>query len=382
MALIHGDGFSYYNVAHLPNKWDYVSSDITGLDLLYGRLGSKGVRGRGGFQTIGQGCLGKNLGMAVSGWGFFGTAVRHDNMQAQGYTVLHAVYDIADSGAMKLCTMLGADGSLAIGYVTVNNFSTIVTVIDSTAPGQFVAGSHVYFESGFKIHNVAGGAIIKVAGAQPGDPNYLEIAGNTRHSEGSNFFPDSVTNRFTHVRLIGGADVIGGGEYLKFCDYYFCDDTDTRTDMTDPRTDTFLGNIRLLRRKPDAQGTTNNFNVTGAATSHEAVDDDAPDDLASYVSSPDVGDRELYGMENAAPAETVYGRLINARVGQDDAAARSYNTLVKPAGGAVSIVATRTTPDDFTNQQDVSEFNPATGKRWTVAQLNAAGSELGFEINS
>ena len=382
MSVGCGDGFDYYPTSKLLGKWDYVGAGVTGISTSYGRFaGSQGCRIAGGFATIGQSALGKNLPATNTGWGFFGHAIYVPVMPSSGYLMIHAVYDLAASGGMKLCTLIGADGSLHIGYITVNNFSTTVNILQSSpSAGLVSAATWYYVESGFNIKTAAGGGIIRLSAADPGDAGYVTYTGNTVRSTGSNFHADSLSQQFTHVR-VGGTAGSGttGTEVHDIDDFYYCDSVD---DGLLPPTNTFLGDVRLGALQMIGAGSLTGLTPVGAVSNWDCVNDAAaPDDLASYVAGATVGLEDLYEMENMPTnARTVFAMLINARVAKDDATVRTYNTRVKPTGSSVSAVATRTAPSSFVNQQDVSQSNPATSARYTPSDVNAL--EVGIRIAS
>lgn len=386
MSLLQGDGFSHYPTVLLPSKWDYVGDGGVPANTLsnsYARFTDdarlQGLRHvPGDIAIIGQCILGKNLPTTNTGWGFFGTAFKMPTMPSQGYWIAHAIYDIANSGNMKFCSLVGADGSLNLGVVIANNFSTVVTILVSGLPGQVVANTWYTIESGFKVRTVGGGAIVKLNGALVGEAGgrYLAYTGNTNLSQGSNYYVDSSVEQFTHVRLSGKANLGPGEAWIT--DYYYCDDSNTSGDGL---TNTFLNSWRLGLLLPNGVGASSGLAPSGDTPNWKCVDDTAPDDLATYVHGATATLEDSYQFEDIPGSPgTIYGLLANVRVSKDDATARTYSTRVKPSGSAASSIATRSAPSAFVNQQDPVELNPATSARFTPTVVNAA--EFGVRIVS
>jgi len=368
--LKQGDGGDHYPFSKVLSKWDYVGADVVGMSVTYSRFGvGQGFRVAAGFATIGQAALGKNLPAANASWGYFGHAFKFTTLPSSGYYLAHAVYDIASSGGMKLCTLIGADGTLNVAYITVSNFSTTVTILATSAAGLVAAGTWYYVESGFKINATVGGCIVKLNGAQVGDAAYLSYTGNTVRSSGSNFHADSSTQQFTHVRI--GGSTFSNTHFCDIDDWYYCDDV---SDGVSPPTNTFLGPVRLGLLQMIGDGDLDTLTPVGVADTWDAVNDAAaPDDLTTYVYGSAPATESNWEMEDMSlQAATVFGLLMNARVAQDDAAAHTYNTRVKNPGGSAATVATRSSPAGatFVNQQDVIAINPDTGARYTPQEVN------------
>jgi len=368
MALKLLDGFDYYDTVNLSRKWDYVRTGSVTVGA-FGRRSSQGVRVSGTFQTIGQAAIGKNLPATNASWGFFGSSWNAASMPGDGHHVVHSVYDIASSGGMKLCTMVGADGSLAIGYVVVNNFSTVKTILASSAPGVITAGT-TYLESGFKINSTVGGCIFKVAGTSPGDAGYLSYTGNTVRSSGSNVYPDSSTQQFTHVRL-GGDVVSGSSPNVDMDDFYYCDDTGSRNNS-------FLGNLGIYTIYSNALGDVSDWTRTGAASDILAVNEHpVQDDDAGYMAATVVGRQFLHHLDGIVVSSgVVAGAGVNHAIKQDDTGVRGVKALLKT--GSIGSGTPYTTPSSYANRQAIFETSPSTGTAITLAEVATlqAGGEV------
>jgi hypothetical protein len=364
MTLRFGDSFSHLSLAQFGRKWD-VGAPVA-LGTAYGRLGNFGAELGGGFTILGQGAIGKNLPATPnSGKGFFGQAIRIPTYPTQGYLLINGVFDPAAGGAMHIGTWVGADGSLIIATIQVNNFSTVMDVVATSSAGIISANTSRYVESSFKVHNVSGEVTIRVDGAQ-----VVSFTGNTRRGA-SNAYSVSNNNYFTRVVCGGWALTTGANSHMS--DFYYCDDQGSVNN-------TFLGDVELFRSDPNGVGDSSGFTPTGAATNWDCVNDTNPDDLTTYVSASVVATEDLHQMTDLPTrVTTIKGLLFNANVDKDDATVREYACLSKE-GGTVTELATRQAPGSFVNQQDVQELNPRTGLPWTRAEYNAA--HMGYRVKS
>ncbi len=371
MALIFGDGFDYYSTAQLLQKWDQQQGCT--LSSLYGRFGGQGMRSNGGFDILGQGGLSKNLPAVNASYGFFGQAVFVPAMPTGGNYNIVALYDPAGGTAMHIAAMLGADGSVAVGFKSINNFTSSLTTLARSAPGLISAGTWYYIEVKVKIHVTSGYMEILVNGTSA-----ITYSGNTVRGSGFGAgITYSAANYFTHVKLGGTLDTVGG-EPMYFDDFYYCDDTGTVNN-------TYLGDIQLQAIFPNGAGSSTDWVIAGttpATTNWQSVNEPTANDDVTFVKTVTVGAQDLYEMDNLnANATDVKGLLVNARIKKDAGTVRTYSTMVKDvaASGAPAAVAVRTVPSSvYVNQQDVSQVSPTTGVAWTVAGVNAI--EVGIKL--
>lgn len=361
MTLILGDGFDHYPSALVLSKWDSLTAYNGGgsgavISTAYGRLGSQGVALYGSL----NGGLIKNIYTANSGYGFLGVAMYVPSYGAYAHEIF-SVYDNTDLFAHTQCTiMLNIDGSITACYR--DGGGGYGTVLASSAPGRVAAATWNYIEAKIKVHNTSGEVEVRVNGVV-----VLSATGiNTRHQTANNYF--------TRVGIGGTNGFSATWEYSYFDDFYYCDDAGTVNN-------TYLGDVRLGAIYPNGVGSSTVWTPVGIAANWGAVSEHSPDDDTTYVWANTVGNDDLYTMDDvAATVSGIKGLLINCRIRKDDATARTYAALVKPSGSAASEVATRTVPGGYSNQQDVSELNPATSAAWTAAQVNAM--EAGIRVKS
>lgn len=342
MALLFGDGFDHYDVSQIWGKWDAAFGGGLGASMdihtNYGRLGSKGLHAL----RMGPG---KNLYASNAGWGFMGAAF-YIPVWLPAPRAFMAVCDPAvDGGIASFGVCIQTDGSFQ--FYSTDVVGGFFPRYAPSAPGLVPAGTWMHMEFGVKSHNTNGAAIARLNGVE-----VLNVSGvNTRWSGTNNY----------HRRVM----INGGFDGCFFDDFYYCDDQG-------PRNNNFLGDVRLGAIYPNGVGSSSLWTPVGAASGWEATKEHVPDDDVSYVWSTTPGDDDLYEMDDTIATTTgIKGLLINTRIRKDDATARTYATLVKPSGAAVSEVAIRSVPGGYVNQQDVSEINPVTGTFWTKAQVDA-----------
>lgn len=360
------DGFDHYETANILRKNAIKPHAGT----LVGSTYRRGASGQGMllasgavFQTIGQGAIGKNV-PTNSSWGFFGTAWQQPTLQGSGYVCAHAVYDIAVSALMHLCSFVGADGSVSIGWIEVNNFSTVANILVSSVPGLIVSGASQYIETGFKINNTTGGCIVRVDGVVA-----VSYTGNTRRGSG-NIDTASTNNRFTQVRMGGLAS--GGGADIWIDDFYYADDTGTRNND-------FVGDLSIYTLYSNATGDVSDWTRTGAASDILAVNEHpAIDDDAGYLASRTVGQKFLHNLDGiTATSGIVVGAAVNHMIRKDDSGSREVKSLLKASGVEASGTSVAT-PSSNANQQSIYETSPATGVPLTLAEV--ASLQTGAEV--
>lgn len=365
MALKFIDGFDHYETAQLTNKWDAAIGCT--LSSSFGRLGSRGVKFDTGFGITGQGALSKNLPAANSSFGFFGNAFQIPVMPGAGYMNVHAVYTPTSGSAMHICSMIGSDGSVAIGYCTINNFSFSTTVLASSAPGLVAAGAWRSFETKFKIANSDGSVVCRLDGAI-----VVSFTGDTcGRGDGSGAGITQATSQdFTNVKVGGRLDA-PSGNFMFIDDFWYCDDTGAINNN-------FLGDMRIQTIYSDGLGDAGDWARTGAASDILAVNEHPTINDASYLSASTVGHKFLHNLDGLSPAPgTIAGVAVNHRVYKDDGGARQLKALVK-TGSTIGNGTTYTTPSGATNIQSMFETSPDTGNAFTSAEI--ASMQAGAEV--
>jgi hypothetical protein len=170
-----------------------------------------------------------------------------------------------------------------------------------------------------------------------------------------------------------GWDTIGyvgaGGVPMYWDDRYILDNTGANN--TD-----YLGNCKVNLQLPTANGDTDNFAVSGAASNWQAVLGDHIDDT-KYVYDSVVGDIDLYTPNPNVVATNIFGAQVVHVARQDDATQKISTGLLK-VSGTVYPGSNHYLSGNYTWYRDMWELNPVTAVGWTAAQLN--GVQAGIKV--
>jgi hypothetical protein len=166
---------------------------------------------------------------------------------------------------------------------------------------------------------------------------------------------------------VGAPYWLGANRYeqWKFDDLYV-NDTDGAVNND------FLGTVRVRTQFTTAAGSSTDFTIGGtapAATNWQAVQNTARTD-ASYVYSPDVGDKDLYAVQAIVNGPIVHAVQVRAALRQDDATQRIGRTLIR-SGATTAEGGDHYTNQSYTDYTDIFELNPDTGLGWTGTEVNA-----------
>lgn len=164
---------------------------------------------------------------------------------------------------------------------------------------------------------------------------------------------------------------------LQWDDMWVCDGVDA-TATQGAANNGFLGDLKVSTLVPTAEGDTLQF-TPSTGTAHFSLVDENPVNTTDYVSSPTVGQRDLFNVGDLPAAAT---SPIAVRVGiyaqKSDAGAASIKTLIKENGtlssGAVQPLLT--TWAGFYGA--IRTKKPSNDTPWTVADIN--GLQVGVEV--
>jgi hypothetical protein len=138
------------------------------------------------------------------------------------------------------------------------------------------------------------------------------------------------------------------------------------------------GQVLLL--KPNAIGSSSQWNQVPAGLTHYTSVDEIPPSSADYVSSTTSGALELFGIEDT-PGNT--GQVLFVSIDSwlqripGSTTSLLYTALNYPAGG-LYLNPSRTVGTSFSLYHDTFNLNPKTSARWTVVDTNAL--EVGAKI--
>lgn len=152
-------------------------------------------------------------------------------------------------------------------------------------------------------------------------------------------------------------------------DFYLCDDTGSAPHNN------FLGDIRVQTIVPNGAGSSTQF--TPASGANYTNVDELPYSAGDYVSSSNVGDRDMYTMSDISNTTTIYGIQNNVIAKKTDASALSLKPAVK-SGATLSYGSSVVLSANDINIRNVRTVDPNTSATWTQAAINAL--EAGFEV--
>ncbi len=140
--------------------------------------------------------------------------------------------------------------------------------------------------------------------------------------------------------------------------------------------DAFLGDCRVDTLLVNADGTTNQWTPSGAATNYEAVDEAPPDDAATYIESTLAGDVDLFAHVDLAQLTNVYGVQIVSRMAASEIG-EGWARLGVRVGGVNYWGDVVTANLSWAFVLQIFDQNPNTLTAWTRTTVNAA--EVGVE---
>lgn len=341
MALLFIDSFDHYQTADLLAKWTTVTGGGAAVIPGGGRCGSQALQ-IGGVASILKGIT---FGSTT---GVFGFAWRAD-VQINNEIALAW---IAGPTGDHLYLRRRLDGSLVISR---NNGVAGGQELGVSAVDIIRLAAYYYIEFGFKIDG-AGTVEIRVNGSA-----VLTFAGNTVG-----------LNAGTTPSAVG---FLGSGNTTwTFDDVYVVDSIGAAP------WNTFLGDVRCEYLRPDGAGAEQLWDVIGAASHWQAVDDSAtPDGDTSYIFTASQGltDVETY-QGTGLPSGSIYGVQVNLYARKTDSGARSIAPVVRHAG--VDHIGTNQQPSFASYIYGIQLYmlNPGTGLAWTIADVNAL--EVGVTV--
>ena len=343
MSLLFLDGFDHYGLS--IDKYD--AQTITGGShhnvTTEGRFtpGAYHLLGFAGG-TAGNGTLTKSL-TTTAEEGIFGFALKYD-----------------ESISFARFTFRNVSGS-EIGGISLAGPDIHVRDKDGdivgTASGVLTVSVWQYIEVRVKSHATSGEVEIHVNGIQVLSVSALNTRGGA----------------------IGQWFITRGAE----TDDAWIDDLYILDNLGPAPQNTFIGDTRVTVLRPKANGNTNNFTPSGAATNFDAVDETLHDDDTTFVEAGQLGAKEDYDNFDFADLGispgTIFGvQTVNAAKKTDAGQLKYRDQMV--IGGTIfdngtDVIATSGT---YKMTTFIRDTDPSDGQAWTEDKVAAVGS--GYEI--
>ena len=272
---------------------------------------------------------------------YIGCYVYWDSLATAGGAI-----QMVDGSTAQITITVETDGALKVRRGGVAG-----TVLASSAAGAFSVNTWTHLQLSVVYHGSAGSVELRKDGA-----TVIDSASGVNTISTANLYANK-------VQLLGAP----GAASAYYKTLYVSDVA-------------FQGVCQTELLLPSANGTTNNFVPTGAASSYLTVDDPLENDGdTTYDASNTVGDIALYAMANmAATSGTVRGVKLN-NVWKTDAGARSGARVVR-SGGVNYVGADVSMSAGYVVTGEVLTQDPATTATWTIAGVNAI--EFGAEVTA
>lgn len=338
MSLLLFDGFEYGSYEEMVNgSGNNWFASVAGPASTFGRFGT------GGLITYQDSGAGLKVPIANKPTVIAGCALYHLNTVGQ-FGDFFALRDSAGHNHITLSR------NSANSKIDVFCNTTLLGTLDYVLP----LTTWIYVEVKATIHSSAGSVEVR-------------INQETKLS---------LTNINTSA---GGAGVInqvvlgarpGVESFRKYHDdFYICDNNGALNND-------FLGDVKVVRLKPNAAGDNTQFTPLSGAN-YTNVDEAFADGDSSYVSSDTAGNKDLYNVESlASTPASIYGVRATSTLRKNDAGALTARNVLKSGtttanGSAVSPLTT------YAAFWEHYETDPNTSTAWTNSAISSL--QVGIE---
>jgi hypothetical protein len=249
-----------------------------------------------------------------------------------------------DGSTLQVCVTIETDGTLKVRRGTESG-----TVLCSSSSGVFTVNTWHHLQLYCVVNGASGAVELRLNGT-----NVASASGINTSNSGNAY-----ANKFA---LYGCA----GFNYAYYDDCWISDTA-------------FQGDCKVETIYPSANGTTNNFNLSGAASNYLCVDESGEyNSDTDYTYDANVGDKDLFAMGNLATVSgTVKGVRINTVMRKDDTGTKQAAMMVRN-GGVNSQRTTQTLTTSYVVYQEDLTVDPSDGAAWSISKVNSM--ELGVVV--
>ena len=240
------------------------------------------------------------------------------------------------------------------------------TVLGTYGIPGFATSNWYYIEMGAVISNTTGSCEVRLNGSTV--------------ISASNVDTQNTTIPLVTDVLVGRTRGTGLYSYyyglISASDWYICN-----SQGSNPRTNTFLGDIRIVSLLPSQSGDQADFKPLSSSLNSALMLDDGnlPDGDLTYVSASASGSMDLYRMFGYAGSSTyIYGVGVNAYARKTDGGVRDLVLTVK-SGSTVNYSPSQSITDNYKWNSYVFDTNPNTSATWGSLQ-DVLNSQVGFKI--
>jgi hypothetical protein len=342
MSWLFGDSFDHYADSRTLEKWTGTNASCFSIGA-WGRNGTNGLRY---LHTNTSGGGGQSITLPQqTGYGFFGTALKHNVDVSGARFFLHIGDGISMGTGWHLLFQVTNSGVILV----YNGGGTLL----ATSSGALLANNWYYVEIGFFISDTVGYCEVKVDGA-----TQCTFSGDTKWSS---------TQPYWRQFILSQNGAIAGGTYpFIYDDLYIINDSGARNN-------TFLGDVVGTPHYPTGPGTYAEWTRGGtdSGANWSQMDETAANGDTDYVLSAAVGSKDLYefeafknpGRNILAVQSVIQARKTEAGLASVGTMYRISSTDFAPASGEELGFEHRMT-------MQTAEENPATDLPWTETGFN------------
>lgn len=339
MTLLFVDGFDHYETADLARKW--TSSSNASIAAGAARYGAGGLR-----------LSSAAFGAYVSrGFGARASWIVGCAFKVNSFATETVVIGLRDAGSYQVQLRIQTNGLLRL--VRGNDSATLAT--GSTA---LSSGSWYYLELKATINDATGSYTVRINGA-------TEFSGSSADTQ--------ATGTATADEVVLGYAGAGAGVSANhdYDDVYVAD-------TTGPPNNDVLGDCRVETLYPSGAGAAAAWTPNGAGSNYDCVDEAAPDDDTTYVSSSTATQKDTYAAGDlSGTPDSIKGVQTVLMVRKDDAGTRTFAAVIRSGGADYDGTSVNVTTD-YLCYPEVRETDPATSAAWTASGVNAL--EVGVKL--
>jgi hypothetical protein len=363
--LLFLDGQAHYDTTRIAMKYSKVdTTNVIWSVVPEGRFGNCIKRVSTSRSTFGH--LGISpLTTRLAPWtptksGVCGFAIKVDDLQraiAEAIIVVdgNEFFTVMEGAAAHVGVILNPDGTFSL-YRSRPTSGIDLLAVSSEG---LQSGAWAYIEFKWFIHPTNGTFEIRANGVPI--MNYL---GNTQDSRQLDILGVWNSVHLLYVEAENNTNPI----VLRMCDLYLADlDAADPDDVSD-----FLGDGIVETIMPNAPGAAANWTPNTGANWDATNERAAPDNDTTYVATTTPGTKDLYHFEDITPGAIVKAAHVCVMARKEDEGTSSIAPIVHqgttdylgPTQGVPSLVYDRYITQPW-------DLNPATGAKFTVAEINA-----------
>lgn len=350
MAMIWVDGFDNSNSNSVSGlRWDeYNAASVQ--------------TGRFGFYALNT--AGSSTYRAVKmSLPAHATYIVHCALQSAGSSGLSPVIGLLSNGVFVgsiRCDM----ATRAVSYARFDAAASQVT-LGTSSVGVMPTSGWFHFQAKVTIDNSAGAVELKV-----NNNSVLSLTGQDTQSSHASAATGSVSGI-----VLGAQGTVTNGWSSTIGPWYY--DDLVVLNGSGAANNNFLGDIRVQRLNPTANGTTSDFTPTGAATNWQANSETIADGDTSYSSTGTTTHKQLFALGDLTGSPTIHAVQARSYAKKTDAGTANITPLWR-SGGTNYSGTLQNLSASYIWHTEIKEQDPNTAAAWTTSGVNALESGVEF----